>query len=234
MPKLISVNIATQPSRMNTLAITIKSLEKQVDIIRVCCNEFDSIPKWLEEHPKVEAFEPPFDLTDNGKFMSLYKGMKSEYYFTCDDDIRYPVDYVSKTIERIEKYGCIVTYHGRLLNGLGRSYYRQHEVFHCVRSQEDDIELDVCGTGVTAFDTDYFNPYRLWNKPDQRMSDLIFSLAAAKQGKILGAFNREDLWIQALEVKETIFNKFSGQPTERQNKIADEIFKIKHSDKISK
>lgn len=232
MPKLRTANIATQQSRLNVLQIAIKSLEHQVDVIRVCCNDFRTVPRWLDNHPKVEAFIPPFDLTDNGKFFHLIEDMQSEYYFTCDDDIRYPSDYVEKTIERIEEYECIVSYHGRLLCGLNRDYYRGHDFYHCVRRQEDNIEIDVCGTGVTAFDTDYFNPFRLWKSKDKRMSDIIFSLEAAKQGKTIGSFQRDALWIQALEVKQSIFQRFSGAVNRRQKELANQIYEIKHRDKI--
>ena len=36
------------------------------------------------------------------------------YYFTCDDDIIYPPDYVSKTIESIETYIDTTTIHANI------------------------------------------------------------------------------------------------------------------------
>lgn len=233
MSKLrITANIATQPSRLNVLSQMIKSIENQVDDINICLNEFESVPKFLQDHSKVFATIPFGNLTDNGKFGYLSEGSDTEYYFTMDDDIIYPTDYVEKTIANIEKYGCIVTYHGRLLRGIDLDYYREHDFYSCLQEQKEEFEIDVCGTGVTAFRTDYFCPSELAFSEHQRMSDVIFSLEAARQGKIMGLCNKPNKWIKALTVEDSIYDHFHSlnESRDTQKKLANEIFRIRYKD----
>lgn len=229
-----SANIATQPSRINVLSKMIDSVYDQFDVIRVYLNEFDSVPEFLNRE-KITAWQGiGMDLTDNGKFFGMggrrftLVNVEPEYYFTLDDDIIYPPDYVEKTVENIDKFGCIITYHGRLLRGKGLRYYKDHEFFSCVWESKEDFEIDVCGTGVTAFRTDYFCPNNLALHEHQRMSDIIFSLEAAKQGKTIGYCKKAAHWIKPLEVNESIYSHFTKNRNDVQNKLADEIFTIKY------
>lgn len=237
MPKLkVTANIATQPSRLSVLSQMLKSIENQVDEVRICLNEFESVPKFLIDHEKVEYVIPKSNLTDNGKF--FFSGWhkcnrRHEYYFTMDDDIIYPPDYVKKTIANIEKYGCIVTYHGRLLRGIDLDYYREHQFYSCMQEQVEEFEIDVCGTGVTAFRTDYFCPSELAFSPFQRMSDVIFSLEAAKQGKTIGICSRPQGWIKALTVNDSIYDHFRVNSKEIQKELANEIFTIRYRDQAT-
>lgn len=235
---LRSANIATMPSRLDVLPLMLKSIEGQFDVIRICLNGFDSVPKFLEDHPKILAFIPKYNLTDNGKFSGVGLPMElgipcfnssNEYYFTLDDDIIYPPDYVEKTVENIDTYGCIVTYHGRILLATDVNYYQDHDFHHCIEEQKANFEVDVCGTGVTAFRTDYFCPSEIAYSEDQLMSDLVFSLEATKQGKTIGCCARPAHWIKGLPVKETIFKHFQTNSKYRQTEIANEIYRVKHN-----
>ena len=88
--------------------------------------------------------------------------------------------------------------------------------------------LDVAGTGVTAFDTRYFHPKGLANSPDKLMSDLVFSLEAAKQGKVIGIPSHDRGWIKQIKNRQTIFDTCEIKGYQRQNEIADEIWKLKY------
>lgn len=167
-------------------------------------------------------------LTDNGKFRIIDHVNEPCYVFLCDDDILYPHDYIKHTIEQIEKYNCIVTYHGRKLLGKGRNYYKGHKGYGCLRTVSEDLEIDVCGTGVTAFRTDYFLPKGLSESKDKMMSDLVFSLEAAKQGKKIMLLKHEQGWIKDLSApKETSIYYNHVDKCHRQNEIADEIWLIR-------
>ena len=166
------------PARENNVKVALKSLRNQADEIRLYDNG-----------------KEPIDLTDNGKFRFLCDYQEPVYYFSCDDDLVYPHDYVSKSIAAIEKYNCIITYHGRLLLGKDRNYYTGHKVYRCLGNVKEDNEIDVAGTGVTAFRTDYFNPVSLYDSEYKKMSDVIFSLEAAKQGKRIMMINHSMNWI---------------------------------------
>jgi glycosyltransferase involved in cell wall biosynthesis len=193
---------------------TVESLENQT-----VKNEI-----WIYDNVKNKV-----DLTDNGKFYALTLIDEPCYYFTCDDDLIYPPDYIERTIEAIENHKCIVSYHGRILRGLNRSYYRGHTALRCLDTFPQDIEIDVCGTGVTAFRTDYFNPIGLHNSEDKRMSDLVFSLEAAKKGKKIMHIGHQAKWIQYVpQPKGTTIYEMENKNESRQIEIANAIWNIKN------
>ena len=203
----ITANIATYNNR--NVQNTINSLKNQVDEIRIYDNETELN-----------------NLTDNGKFFGLDIITEPEYFFTCDDDLIYPSDYVKKTIKAIETYGTIITHHGRKLTAENVPYYPSHDKYHCLNDVEGGILLDVCGTGVTAFRTDYFHPKGLATCPLKKMSDLIFSLEAARQGKDIGLIGHKAGWLRHMDNEETIFKTESKNGTPIQNHLADEILRL--------
>jgi hypothetical protein len=171
------------------------------------------------------------DLTDNGKFYGLSK-YKHEpiIYLTCDDDLIYPKNYIEKCIKELKLHNCIISFHGRKLLGEGRDYYRQHKAFGCLQHYPQTAQIDVAGTGVTAFRTDYFNPIDLHKAEDKKMSDLVFALEAAKFNKKIMHIGHMGKWIiqQPIEKEKTIYG-MENKNCERQNEIADEIYRIKNN-----
>lgn len=167
------------------------------------------------------------DLTDNGKFWGLSQIKEPCYYFTCDDDLKYPPNYIQKTIEAIEKHKCIITHHGRVLQGLDRSYYTGHKSVRCLSDNLETIQLHVPGTGVTAFRTDYFNPKNLHKAKDKKMSDIVFGLEAAKQGKKIMTIPHTRNWIKQLPIDHsTSIHTTESKNQSRQIELANEIFTI--------
>lgn len=167
------------------------------------------------------------DLTDNGKFFGLSLYNEAVYYFSTDDDLFYPKDYIQRSIEAIDKYNCIITYHGRYLKGLGLDYYKDHRSFRCLGNEPREIQIDVAGTGCSAFRTDTFNPVGIHAAQDKRMSDLVFSLEAAKQKVKIMHIAHKNNWIKYLDVPidQTIYGQYHKECT-RQGQLADEIYRL--------
>jgi hypothetical protein len=170
------------------------------------------------------------DLTDNGKFYVIEKYKHTPCtILLCDDDIIYPYNYIEKCLKEINLHKCIITFHGRKLLGTGRNYYREHKAFSCLNTYPQTIEIDVPGTGVTAFNNSYFNPHQLHEATDKRMSDLVFGLEAAKFGKKIMHIGHMSNWIVAQPIpKELTIYGMESKNCERQNEIADEIYLIKN------
>jgi hypothetical protein len=208
----VVIGMATTGDRPKELERTLKSLEGQADEIRVYDNSQERI-----------------DYTDNAKFYYLAHYKEPVYWFSLDDDIIYPPDFVSKTIEAIEEHQCIVSYHGRILRGLDVSYYHGHTALACKHTFPQTLEIDVCGTGVTAFRTDYFNPTEIYKAEDKCMSDLVFSLEATKQGKKMMHIGHKGKWIipQDLPHGTTIYDNHHNKD-KRQTEIANEIWLLKN------
>ena len=211
----IIVGIATMNSRKAQLVNAIRSLNEQTikpDAIHIYNND-------EEQH----------DFTDNAKFHALAKYNEPVYYFSCDDDIFYPNWYIQETIDKIEQYNCIVTYHGRRLLGKGLNYYRGHYGYRCLGDVEDDTLIDVAGTGVTAFRTDYFNPTEIYRSEHKRMSDCVFSLEAAKQNKkiIVLSHKKGDFIDLQADLETSCYGREFRKPV-TQGKIADAIYKLNY------
>ena len=209
----IIVGIATHNGREETLNKTIDSILKQVDDIWVYDNE-----------------KEPYNATDNGKFRFLEYYQSPIYALTCDDDLIYPPDYVETLLNGVEKHGTICTFHGRKLQGLNRSYYRGHKAYACLRNFPQTAEIDVAGTGVTGWRTDQFNPTEIWKAEDKLMSDLVFSLEAAKHGIGITHLGHAGDWIiqQLIPIEKTIYGR-ENKKEHRQIELANEIYRIKNA-----
>ena len=220
-----TANIATYPPRLESLRRVLSSIYNQFDVIRIYFNEYKEFPKLDDPQNKIQKIKGD-NLTDNGKFAGLDFITSPEYYFTLDDDLIYPKNYAEATVISIETFGMIVTYHGRKLQGLNKDYYRGHKSFHCLGTVDGNFPIDVAGTGVTAFSTEYFHPIGLSLDPRHLMSDLIFSEAAAEKGKRIGVMAHEVGWIKHIDHEETIFSTESKGTTFVQNAISDKIYKL--------
>ena len=209
---MISANLATFKARKDTLHQTVDSLRDQVDVIRIYANDYLPNIKGVE----IVTGE---DLTDRGKF---YFVGEDEIYFSCDDDIIYPENYVSSTLEKLKQYpNAILTYHGRKLLGEGRNYYHGHQVYHCLRTVPHDVFIDVAGTGVSCFDASKWKPDIL-KYPDQKMSDLLFSLEAKKAGKKIICLAHSQWWLTISTNEGAIYDS-EHKRCDRQNEYADLI-----------
>lgn len=141
--------IATIPSRFESLLETVNSLHDQVDHIHIYLNQYKDVPIELKRDKITTHLGQ--DLTDLGKFYGLRKA--KGYYFSCDDDLIYPPDYIEYLKSKIDKYNCIVSCHGRRFVGDINSYYRNGVKFHCLHEVKKDEKIHVGGTGVMGFKT---------------------------------------------------------------------------------
>ena len=208
--KPVVVGIATFPGREEFVQQVIEKLEKQADKIILYDNG-----------------DQPIDICDNGKFYGLNCLYEDVYYFTCDDDLDYPDTYVADMIDAIKRTGTIVTHHGRILTEDAKSYYFGHLTYRCLGKVYQERPIDVAGTGVTAWDTSYFNPLGLLYSKDLKMADLIFSLEAAKQKKIITILTHDVGYIKQLPVDLNRSICWTEQrKCQRQTELADLILKL--------
>jgi hypothetical protein len=220
----ITCNFATFPARKNQCLKMLESIKRQFDEVNCYFNNVFERPEWMPEWVNVVCGGDN-DLTDIGKFYFLEPEMEA-IYFTCDDDIHYPPTYVSDMLKGINDYGCIVAHHGRVLNNEGKDYYLSHKVIRCLSENKEVIKLDVAGTGVTAFDTRYFNPYWIKYSVDRKMSDLTFSLEVVKHDKQIVSMPHPNGYFKNLEPPiETTIHK---QMIKNQKTLIEVMKKILH------
>lgn len=208
----IVVGMATFRGRERCVQEAIDSLVNQVDEIVLYDNESNP------------------DLTDNGKFYGLNILEEDCYYLSCDDDLIYPADYANRMVEAIERKGGIVSHHGRILLGQNRSYYTGHKTFHCLKYNNSEARIDVAGTGVSGWKTSEFNPKHLAFAKDKRMSDIIFSLEAARQRVPIHVLRHRGGYIKhsdKLDMAKTIAAEDSLKQ-DRHIQLADEIWRLNY------
>lgn len=215
LDKPIYVGIATMKGREESLKKTLESLN----------NQTLKPTKIIVYNNAVEKV----DYTDNAKFYGLSQIKGHCYYFSCDDDLEYDFNYIQDMVNAIIKHKCIVTHHGRILLGLSRNYFRGHKAFRCLGDNREECFIDVAGTGVTAFDTSYFNDKTLFKAQDKRMSDLVFSLRVARERKKIKVLKHHGNYIKQLPIDHSTscYTTESINPVV-QNQIADEIFILNH------
>ena len=208
----VIVGMATFKGRENSVKEAVNSLSGQVDEIILYDNELNP------------------NLTDNGKFYGLNILKEDCYYLSCDDDLIYPHDYAQTMIEAIERTKGIVTHHGRILLGERDSYYRGgHKTFRCLDYNGSECQIDVAGTGVSGWRTDYFDCKELAFEKYQKMSDIIFSREAAIQGKKITVLKHKQGWIKHtdIDLSKTI-HATESRREETQTKLANEIWRLNY------
>ena len=132
-------------------------------------------------------------------------------------------------VDAIERNKCIVGHHGRVLKGANLSYYMEHDSILFNQINEREVELDVIGTGVCGFSTEYFNPTTLCDHKELRMVDILFSLEAKKQGKKMLSLKHNAGWIKQSDLKGGYSICASEiKDEERQIKYANKIWQLKN------
>jgi hypothetical protein len=121
--KPVFVGIAAIPTRVDALKMVIDSLINQVGLIGVYLNGWSRIPDFLKHDKIIVEGMGKQDIGDIGKFywVEKHKGI----YFTCDDDLIYPKDYVSRTLSKLKEYGytAAVGWHGSVIKDNFTEYY---------------------------------------------------------------------------------------------------------------
>lgn len=177
LSKSIFVGIAAIPDREYALKLVVASLINQVDRIGVYLNGWDKVPEFLIHEKIIVAGMGAEDLGDVGKF--YWVNDHDGIYFSCDDDLIYPPDYIDRMVSRLEyyRYMAAVGWHGSLLKEPFVDYYKPHSrrVFVFSAHRPHDTPVHILGTGCCAFHTKIF-PVKLEDFPTPNMADIYFSI----------------------------------------------------------
>jgi hypothetical protein len=157
--------LATVQERQSSLLQTIASIYNQVDEVHVYLNDYERKPailyvKVFNNFKNVKLhFGPELagDLGDAAKFYFIDK-LPECYYFTLDDDLFYPQNYVKKHLEFQEYFNneIITTYHGRSLFKFPLKGFYHPELssdVKCLRESKYPQFTQFGGTGVMCIPT---------------------------------------------------------------------------------
>ncbi|MDY7055166.1 tetratricopeptide repeat protein, partial [Limnospira fusiformis] len=208
---MVFVGIASIPQRVDSLKLTIESLINQVDKIGVFLDKYHVVPEYLKNYGErievVTSNQVDRDLGDAGKF--FWVESHQGYYFTCDDDLIYPPDYIFRTISRIKSFGTpvVLGWHGSLIISPFTDYYdpKSRRVFTFSAPRPFESYVHILGTGCLGFHTSHIC-VKLSDFKTPNMADVYFSLLGQKQkvpfivikhlkGEIIEAENSQDISI---------------------------------------
>lgn len=222
----IYANMATIPNRIQQLEIVVNCILPQVDQLNVYLNNFEEVP-WFLNNPKISVVrsQDQGDRGDAGKF--YWADKVSGYYFTIDDDIVYPVDYVEKLKEGLDKRGkkCAVGVHGEIYRNEIRHWTKDREkTYHFYYELQNDTPVCVLGTGCALFHTDVIKvdpeEFKIPN-----MADVWFTKICNDQGKFRVVLAHQRGWLQILQIPEdqTLWGKTVKKENENPDLVSDEV-----------
>jgi len=219
------------PSRENCLKQTVNSLINQVDEIHIYLDKYKSTPSFLENNIKISTYhshEFSKDHRDNAKFIhyqKLKEKYSSFYYFTCDDDIIYPLDYVHTLIGNLKEYDnqVIVGVHGVLCAENPTRYFSQRYVYHFIKDSLSTPKLvNNLGTGTVAFHSSVIFNLNITDWKRGGMVDIYFSKECYKQEVPLIAIPRHSYWLKEAEGSDITPNLYT-EFTKKEKFIVDEL-----------
>ena len=233
--KPVVFGIATIKERIDSLRETLSSIYNQADIIYVYQNNYKNDN--VIDDPKnkivyVSARETGSDFGDAGKFYSLSKS-GSCYYFSADDDLVYPEDYVRKTVAELNNnVGSIVTYHGKIFKPNAKNYFKDICInFRCLDYENKTLPLHFGGTGVMAFDTSFVKlPFNIFE--EKNMADVWVGYYAKRIGVKIIHLPHTKGWIKesknmaTSDKKVTIYEtrKLDKQNVKTENVVLEKFF----------
>lgn len=203
---MIVATLATLAGREDTLELAVASLAPQVDAICVYLNGHAKIPKFLAQ-PKVAWAVLSHEHGIRGAEAKLLFWDRDEWkappYFadddialTCDDDIRYPRDYVERHLGAIEaRPNAISCVHGSIIRPGFERWHRDRRRLHIEHALAAETRVHVPGTGTMAFRRGALD---VSLRRDQKWShcvDIMIGIAALKQGVEVWSIARPAGWM---------------------------------------
>jgi GT2 family glycosyltransferase len=197
---LVGGAMSTMPTRHNTAPEAIRSVIGQVDRLYLFLDGFDQVPDYASD-PKIVAMrsQDRGDLKAKGKYLALSDLDRPALFFTFDDDILYPEDYVARLREDLAAYGydAAVGVHGSVLTDPLSSYLTDRAGSHRSAARSEDGLVDILGVDTLAFATDRLNfDVTAWKMSN--MLDLCFACEAARQGVPMISVRRKADWVKGL------------------------------------
>lgn len=212
---MITAQLATIPSRTESVIKTIESLMDQVDYLICRANDYTDATRLIDlvmglpnHKARIDVdFTGTYNRGDAEKFFGCDD--LTGYILTCDDDLIYPPDYAARMIEAVDRYGgeAIVSLHGRELRpGKISSYYapsNRLQAFHCLKDVDTDhrVTNGAIGTGVMAWNADKVKIRYDWFKT-ANMADVYLAVNARREGIPMVIVAHHGYWLQYIDQPE--------------------------------
>jgi len=141
--------------------MAVESLLPQVDRMFVYLNGYPKVPDYLKNEKVAHALlscdagwrgsEAKFFFADPDSYKATLAPTTDDVYFTCDDDIVYPRDYVVKMVAALNRHpGAVVCVHGSVLD-LPVERYKKRTIFRFAEPLAQDQRVHIPGSGTLAY-----------------------------------------------------------------------------------
>lgn len=152
-----------------------------------------------------------------------YSKYTNGYYFTIDDDILYPKNYVDVMLSNMN-INPIVCVHGSIINlNKTEKYYENRKVYHFSRHLNKTTKVMFPGVGTSAFDISKIKINHIDFKI-KNMSDIYIGVFSAQQNITPISINRSKNWLTPLP--EYNVRIFGNNPHEEIDKIINKNKKL--------
>ena len=206
--------MATYPGRFDILRQVVDSLAPQFDRFLIYVNETTEGMPDLSDHPGViilDGNDHAGNLSANGKIYPL-RFLRDCTVFTCDDDIEYPADYVSRCLALLDAFRgrCAVTVHGSVIPEQVDWYYSRLASWPFQRPNRHVQLCNLAGSGTFCFSQramDFSGDEAL----GEVMVDLKLSIAAGHAGLPIWVIPRRERWLKYI-AQEGLWERFIKQP----------------------
>lgn len=187
--------IATLYERREIFEEAFHEIIPQVDQLYVTLSGYASVPEFLKKEPKALSVVPSSREGAEAKFFASILCKPKDVYFTFDDDIVYPADYVKTLRRELKKYpGTAVCVHGSKIRNPGAPYFQAQEILHFLKPLGRNQFVHVAGTGTLAF-RPFDVPVSRESFPLPNMADILFSIAARRYEVPIIALARKERWL---------------------------------------
>jgi len=193
----VVVSLATQPHRERFAAQVIDHFVKRSsivpDVVRITFNGFDAVPQWGEPYRSI-ATE---NLGAAAKFSGLqdYPGC---YWFSVDDDIRYPTDYIQRLLAAHNTHGGAVGVHAGIPPETGPYWSPATKKMHFEQGLPGDVPVTLLGTGTMAILVDDFPDLSMDTfKGNENRTDPVFAVYCRRRSIPMHAVKRHTKWLRS-------------------------------------
>ena len=214
------VGIASTPNRIEGLKDTIKCLSPQVDHIYVWLNGYKKIPNVTETNVTFHLSKKNIGAVGKVKIREIIDRSEDFYYFTCDDDIIYPNNYIEHNIKNYTEGSFQSSHTGLYKSYPIVNYYKETERSNNVptfftRGCGEKFAVHIGGTGVMMFTSNM-----LWEIPVNdfleypNMLDPWIGVYAHMNDIPIYTLVREDFWMKEnpkVNQESSIFHSDAGK-----------------------
>lgn len=205
-PCRVVAGVASYAAREPVFAQSVASILPQVDHLFVFLNDYASIPAFLDD-ARITVFRSQdyWNLSAIGKTFALGE-LDDCYFFSLDDDILFPPDYVERMLATMHKYGdkVGVAVHGSVLPEHPGWYFERSVGYPFQAALASDRFVNLIGSGTFAFRTSVLRA-RFEDFLPHVMVDLRFSILAKDQGVPLVCVARPRMWLTGLANQEGLY-----------------------------